>query len=499
MSAATLEMVPQGLRPGPKSARCLDPLDLTEAPPADWRRVEWFAKNFLTVPSGHGARKPFKVRPWQRDILKALFPGKGARPSQGLLSMPRANGKSTLSAVLAAYALYADDRESPQVLCVASDARQAGIVFNCVRRMVELNPELASRTKVYGDKLVVPGNNGLLMPLPSDIGALQGWAPSLAVVDELHTVSAEVWESMIGASGKVPNSLCLAISTPALSEESVMWSLVRDAREQPRADFFFREWTSDNSHPVDCEHCVRASNPAFGDFLTAASMTNVRTTMRESAYRRLRLGQWLDTVEDQWISRSTWRECSTGQPIEDGARVILAVDGSFSGDATAVVAVSIEEEPHADLVALWEPHAQPEGYRVPISAVEEVLRAACGRWAVEEVVFDPFRWARTMQALAAEGLPVVEFPQSIGRMAPATAGVYEALTNSRLSHSGNADLERHVLAARVTETERGTKLRKASKNSEEKIDAAVCLVMAHARAVFHATKKTKRRKVLSFK
>ena len=426
MSTAVLEApaVPQGLKPGPKAARSVEPLDFTGAPAKGWKRVVWFAEKFLTVPAGHGAREPFRLRGWQIQILKGLFPMRGARPSQGLLSLPRGNGKSTLAAVLCAYALYAEDTESPQVLCVASDQRQAMIVFNAVRRMVELSPELAARTKVYGDKLVVPMNNGTLLPLPSDVGALQGWAPAFCVVDELHTVSADVWESMVGASGKVPNSLCLAISTPAVTEESVMWALVSDARENPSPDFYFREFTSETSHPTDCIHCEKVANPALGDFLTRKSMGAVRKTMRESAYRRLRLGQWLDTVEDQWIARSDWDLCATGEKISDGTRVVLAVDGSFNGDATAIVAVTVpdspDERPHADLLRLWEPDKEPEGYRVPIADVEQAIRDECKRLDVLEVLFDPYMWTRTMQALAAERLPIVEHPQSAQRMTPAS-------------------------------------------------------------------------------
>ena len=60
-------------------------------------------------------------------LLKELYPEAGVRPRQALLSMPRGNGKTGLAAVLAAYALFAEDVEGAQVLVVASDERQAGM------------------------------------------------------------------------------------------------------------------------------------------------------------------------------------------------------------------------------------------------------------------------------------------------------------------------------------------------------------------------------------
>ena len=47
----------------------------------------------------------------------------GPRPQQGLLSLPRGNGTTSLAAVLGAYGLYADGIESAEVVVVASDAR----------------------------------------------------------------------------------------------------------------------------------------------------------------------------------------------------------------------------------------------------------------------------------------------------------------------------------------------------------------------------------------
>ncbi len=63
------------------------------------------------------------------------------------------------------------------MLCVASDLRQAGIVFNAARRMVELNPELQRRCLIYGGdnpRIYVPATDSTLTALPSDERALQG-------------------------------------------------------------------------------------------------------------------------------------------------------------------------------------------------------------------------------------------------------------------------------------------------------------------------------------
>jgi Phage Terminase len=76
----------------------------------------------------------------------------------------------------------------------------------------------------------------------------------------------------------------------------------------------------------------------------------------------------------------------------------------------------------------------------------------------------------------------MEYPQSPGRMTPATARFYEAVVNGQLTHSGDSRLARHVGNAVLREDARGARLAKERKDSPWRIDAAVAAVMAHDRA-----------------
>ena len=81
------------------------------------------------VPEGdprEGCARPFRLRPWQKQIDNQFPSGTAVRPRQALLSLPRGNGKASFAAVLGAYGLYADGVESAEVVVVASDARLGG-------------------------------------------------------------------------------------------------------------------------------------------------------------------------------------------------------------------------------------------------------------------------------------------------------------------------------------------------------------------------------------
>jgi phage terminase large subunit-like protein len=451
------------------------PLDLRRLPKRGGSRAIAFVERFIRVPKGEGARKRLRLRDWQREIVHGLFDE--PRPRQGLVSIPRGNGKTTLAAALGLYGLLGDGVEGAQVVCVASDERQAGILLRTARRMVELDEDLAARVLTFKDHLEVPHTGSTLFALPAEPAALQGWDPSLCVVDELHVVRDDVFEAMSLAAGKRDRSLLLAISTPAKDSDSVMWRLVEHGRAGEDPGFYFAEYAAPDGCDLDDEDAWRVANPAAGDFLSVDAMRAVLRTSRETSFRRFRLGQWVQ-LDDAWLPAGAWERCADPtRSIPDGAEVVIAFDGSYSGDTTAAVAVLLDPLPHVEVVALWEPSEQPDA-RVPVLQVEETLRRACQRWRVRKLVCDPFRWARSMEILEAEGLPVEAYPQVPVRMTPATTRFGEAVMNGTLTHSGDPRLSRHVANAVVREDGRGARLSKEHKYSKRRIDLAVCAVMA---------------------
>ena len=221
-----------------------------------------------------------------------------------------------------------------------------------------------------------------------------------------------------------------------------------------------------------------AANPMLGDTLDPEHLAAMVRTTREAKFRRFHLNQRV-RLEGAWLPASAWEACLDPRPIPDGAEVAIGFDGSYSGDATAIVAVETGAVPHLDVVRLWEPAPEARsGDPVPIVAVEDALREACRRFKVRALAADPFRWARSLQILADERLPVEVYPQVPARMTPATTRFAEAVLNQALIHSGNPDLGRHVTNAVVKPDSRGTRIIKEHKHSTRRIDLAVSAILA---------------------
>lgn len=483
------------MRAGAKGKITAEPLSFKGWPRDRAKRRMRFIKEYVRVPKGVGARGEFVLRDFQKDIITGAF-ADGVRTA--LVSMPRANGKTALASALAVAELFCG-QESAEVLVVASDERQAKITMNLARRMIELNPELAERAHVYQNKITVPHTNSQLVPLPADPSALHGWDPSLLIVDELHTVTEQVWEAVTSVTGKRPESLTLAISTPASSMDSVMWRLVEHGREGSDPAFWLKEFSAPAGCATDDVEAWKLANPALAcrdPFLAIDGLEAARKTLREPVFRQLRLGQWVST-QDSWLPFGAFDKCKDTSRRVSG-RVVLAFHGSASGDSTALIGCTVDD-PHLFVVGLWE-NPGDRGWRVPRGDVDRAVDMAFKDYDVVELACDPWGWRSEIEEWARRHgeRRVIEFNTAFRkRMAPATDRLYQAIVEQQVTHDGDRRLAAHFAHTKAKRTPQGDLVEKEKRNSPRKIDAAVASIVAFDRAQWHSTHK-RSRKVVTF-
>jgi phage terminase large subunit-like protein len=387
---------------------------------------------------------------------------------------------------------------SAEVIVVASDLRQASIVLRYAKRLIELNPELSDRVQVYADHLYCPENDSTLTPLPAEPGALHGHDPSLLIVDELHVVTEGVWEAITSMAGKRPESLTLAISTPASSADSIMWRLVEHGRSGGDPSFYLREFAAPDGCDADDREAWRIANPALScerPFLAEDGLASVRKTLREPVFRQLRLGQWV-TGADGWLPFGAWdacaEECSIRGPI------VAGFDGSASGDSTALVGCTMDG--HLFLIGLWENPGDPN-WRVPREEVSDAVDLMFDRYEVLSLACDPWGWRSEIEAWEKRHgtSRVVEYNTGfVGRMAPATDRLYQAVIERSVTHDGDPRLAAHVAHCVAHSTAQGDVIMKDKRGSPRKIDAAVAAIIAFDRRAFHLNNPRKRHRAASF-
>lgn len=446
-----------------------------------------------------GAGTPIELRGWQRQILAHLLarrPDGKYRHRTSLVGVARKNGKSALGAGLALYGLVCGP-DGGEVYSCAGDREQARIVFGTAKRMVELEPELADLCKPYRDAIEIPSTGSVYRVLSAEAYTKEGLNPTLVVFDEVHVQpNRELWDVMALAMGARPEPQMVGITTAGVrydssGQDSLCYGLYEHGKRVCSGEVddpsFFMAWWEPTKPDADYRDpdTWRQANPGFDDIVAAEDFASAVLRTPENEFRVKRANQWV-TDATAWLPAGSWEDREVKRPIPDGEEVVLGFDGSFNGDCTALVAVSVADQPHVQVIEAWErPQDADDSWQVPILDVEDAIRQACRRWQVREIACDPFRWARTYQVLEGEGLPVVEFPQSPARMTPATTRFYEAVVNKDLTHDGDPRLSRHVGNAVLKADSRGTRIYKEHKHSKRRIDLAVASVMALDRAAWH--------------
>ena len=459
-------------------------------------------KDSVAAPAG----QLLDLRGWQKELLNHAL----ARRTDGrfkhrvaLIGMARKNGKSALAASAGLSALTLGGNGSEIYSC-AADRDQARIVFGTARRMVELDEELSSMFTLYKDVIEYKDKGSVYRVLSAEAYTKEGLNPSpIVIFDEVHAQpNRELWDVMSLAGGARADSLLLGITTAGVKtqsngQDSLCYSLYQYGQKLVKGElvdpsFFFAWWEPKNP---EADHRNKQlwieSNPGFADIVDAEDFESAVLRTPEAEFRTKRTNTFVSTIT-AWLPTGSWEQLVDKERMpEPGEDVILAFDGAFSNDSTALVAWLLGgDKPHLMVVGLWErPDDAEQGWHVPVAEVEQTIidTARDGRFSVKEIVFDPARWQRTFMILDEEGLPVVQYPNSAERMVPATQKFYEAVVNQSFTHDGDERLARHISNCVTKQSSRGVMVAKAS--SKRKVDAAVASIFGYDRATQPAEPK----------
>ena len=286
---------------------------------------------------------------------------------------------------------------------------------------------------------------------------MEGLDYTLAILDEAGVANRDSYEVLTLAQGKRETVDADGDRHARTGPEQP--SAGRPAERMPLSIPTTRRWCGASSPlPVSrttrltAQHCWELANPALDDFLHRDAMhALLPPKTREATFRRARLCQFATDTDGAFLpagcgtgcrragrsrtaprssSRSTVRSRTTRPRCWPGPSRLSRIS-TRSGVAATRTATTRTGCPSPR----W----------------STTIRDACRRWRVVEIVADPFRWTRTLQALEAERLPVVEFPHSPARLTAATTDLYSAAVNGRMSHSRRRDSAAHVAAAVIVE------------------------------------------------
>lgn len=454
-------------------------------PVSDGGRVTDFAKSFMHVSKGIRAGESLVLTGWQAWLLESLFERREdglLRYKRSVIGLGRKNGKSLLGSLIALYGLI-EGEHGAEVYSAAGDRRQARVVFDEAKWQVQQSPALSGICKVYRDVIEVPSTHSIYRVLSSDAKLQQGLNPSTVVFDELHVQpNAELWDALTLGSGARRDPQIVSITTAGYDMSSICGSLYGYGQKVCRGEiddetFGFWWWEAPEGCDLNDRQGWADANPNLAEgLLDPEDMELAVRQTSEVAVRRYRLNQWVRTAADSWLPSGAWELCRSELSLTPGQTVWVGVDMALKHDSIAVVTVGFNGERLVSVAKIW----LPDGGVMDVAAVESYLRELSQKFEVREIAYDPAFFQRSAEALAEDGFPMVEFPQSPQRMVPACGHLYEMIVNQQLAHDGNPVFADQVMSAAQRIKDSGWTLSKGK--SKRKIDAVIALAMAVDRA-----------------
>lgn len=485
-----------------------------------------------------------ELEPWQAFILTVVFGWVDHKCRRRFRTVyeevPRKNAKSTKVAGVALYGCTADREPGAEVYSGATTRDQAKIVWETAKRMVDRTPGLRNRfgVEAMAHHIEVAASASVFKPLSRDQGGNHdGLNVHMAVNDELHAhPSRDLYDVIETATGAREQSLIWNITTAGSNRAGICYEL-RDysikvlAGQVEDETWFAIIYTVDQEEAEDIDRCLsdpevwRKANPNYGISVDPDDLARKATKARETPaaqanFLTKHLDVWVGAAS-QWANMQVWdRQADpTLQPEAFlGKRCWIAADLASKVDL-ASLAFLFEEGGHwygfvkhylPEAVVYGEgetQHAQRDaknsqyigwarsgritttpGNIIDQQQIEDDIREACRMFDVQDVAFDPYQSTYIATRLLEDGLPVVEYGQTVRNLSEPMKQ-WEAWLLQGLFHHSGCPVLTWMVSNVVAKVDAKENIFPRKEFPQNKIDGAVAMIMAIGRALA-ATQQT---------
>lgn len=471
--------------------------------------IDWMEANLVYGP-GDLEGERYRLDEFQKEFLRDLYrvdPVTGRRVVQtAVLSVGKGGAKSELEAAIDLFELAGkcviDDRgfrafrRSIDIPVAAASYWQADLVFSAAMKMCE---PFADLLDVYEKEISLKDGRGRIYKVAAAAGTNDGLRPTSVSIDELHEWTGNkerVYLILTNGLTKRRDAFEIIISTAGDPGSSHQLMAKYDYGKKVASGevvdpSFLMHWYEADAELDISDHSqlvqgIGQANPAsWIDAERVAKRFEV-DRVPEHEFRRYFLNQWVSGGE-AWLPAGEWdARADLSIVVADRERIVATFDGSYNGDSTVIVGATLDgDRPHLFEVGAWERPENATDWQVDRVEVDAAVDEMFRRFEVVEFACDPSRWGLYFDSwIERYGEDrVLEYPQERRRMVPATAKLYDAVTQGLVSHDGSPLLARHVGNATVKQIPGGRYMLQKD-HPDRKIDGAVCAVMAYDRATF---------------
>ena len=489
-----------------------------------------YAVNFIEClchTKGTWAHKPFKLIPWQEQIIRDIFgilkPNGYRQFTEAYIEIPKKQGKSELAAAVALLLTCGDGEERAEVYGCAADRQQAAIVFNVAADMVRMCPALAKRVKILDSqkRLIYLPTGSIYQVLSADVSNKHGFNSHGVIFDELHAQPNRKFHDVMtkGSGDARAQPLFFNITTAGNDTKSICYEIhqkAKDILEGRKIDptFYPVIYGADEDDDWTDPKTWMKANPSLGitvdiEKVKAACESAKQNPGEENSFRQLRLNQWVKQAV-RWMPMEKWDKCAFAVSEEalEGRVCYGGLDLSSTTDITALVLVfppADEDDKYIVLPYFWIPEDNlalrvrrdhvpydvwerqgslltTEGNVVHYGFIEKFIERLGEKYNIREIAFDRWGAVQMVQNLEGMGFTVVPFGQGFKDMSPPTKELMKLVLEERLAHGGHPVL-RWMMDNIYIRTDPAGNIKPDKEKSTEKIDGAVATVMALDRAI----------------
>lgn len=480
---------------------------------------QWAKPEYINGQMRHGR---LKLEDWQILIVVQLFGWKHIttglrRFRRAYLEVARKNAKSTLAAGIALYLLVADGEPGAHVYSAATTGEQAREVFDVARNMALRLPEFQARfgVDIGRHDITVPETASSFKPLNAEGSTLDGLNIHGAVVDELHAHKTRaVYDVLDSATGARSQPLILMITTAGSDRSGICYEqrdyTVKVLDGVIEDDTWFGViFTPDEGDLWHDPAVWRKANPNLGvsvhmDDMEAACRKAVAQPSAQGNFLTKRLNVWVN-ADSAWMDMQAWDRCGDRTLTDDRIAhlpCIAALDLASKVDVAAKIRIHYDEA--ADHYYLrcrfWLPeraveqgrNSQYDGWRraghlsvtdgevIDFDQIEDDLRADMCTLQLREVPFDPWQATQLAGHMLEEGVPMVEYRQTVQSMSEPMKELEALVLQGKLTHDGSPVMA-WMMSNVVCHRDVKDNIYPRKERDENKIDGPVAAIMALGR------------------
>jgi len=469
-----------------------------------------------------GKRQTLKIEPWQAFVFVSIFgwvhkdTGK-RRFRKARVYVPRKNGKSFIAAAVGWWMLALDGEPGAEVYAGATSEAQAWKVFQPARQMALINPDLPAKFKVGVQAQSLTLSDGsIFKPIIGKPG--DGDSPHCAITDEYHEhPTSEQIDTMETGMGAREQPLSIVISTAGTNTASPCrddWKncelILNGTPGFEDETTFAIIYTIDESDQWDTEEALIKANPNWGVSIEPSNMladlkAAQQRANKQSAFQTKHLNKWV-SIKQAYFNIAEWQKLARPEIKREDFReypCFLSGDLASKHDLVALMQLfCLPDKKYALFGKYYLPEATlelPENqhYRnwqiagwiekagidvTDLDHFKDDVLELCAGYQVEEMPSDPNRAWGVYPALVKEGVPIVEYRNTVLMMSEPMKQLDALIRSGDIIHCGDPVLE-WAIGNTTGKLDNKENVFPNKESPANKIDPVVGTIMALGRAM----------------